>query len=261
MGFTPSFSKNNGMWLGILSWNLSKELLGIEFFRKGLGTKWAIGGGQEVNFWSDTWADAGPLRSAEFQALLSSTAIRTTYSVNIAWTSLPPGWMKLNTDRSASGNLGRAGAGGILRNELGRWIRGFALFLGTTNSLVAELWAIHEGLVMAKSLGIRSLWVELDAKVVMELIWGSSQDNLLLKSLIDDCRELRRHFREVRVQHVYREGNKVTDALAWIGRDTGQDLMYFDIAPSDVAALLTYDAMGMSSPRFVRDHTTNMVGD
>ncbi|PKI66812.1 hypothetical protein CRG98_012818 [Punica granatum] len=121
------------------------------------------------------------------------------------------GWMKLNTDGSASGNPGHVGAGGVLRNELGRWIRGFALFLGTTNSLVAEL-------------------------------------------------ELGRHFREFRVQHVYREGNKVADALARIGRDTGQDLMYFDNPPSDMAALVTYDTMGISSPRFVRDHTTDMVG-
>ncbi|PKI73520.1 hypothetical protein CRG98_006101 [Punica granatum] len=128
-------------------------------------------------------------RSAEFQALLSSTAIRTTHSVNIAWTSPPSRWIKLNTNGSASGNSGRAGPGGILRNE-----------------------------------------------------------------------ELRRHFREFQVQHVYREGNKVADALARIGQDTGQDLMYFDIPPSDVAALVTYDAMGMSSPRFVQDHTTDMVG-
>ncbi|PKI59981.1 hypothetical protein CRG98_019627 [Punica granatum] len=73
--------------------------------------------------------------------------------------------------------------------------------------------------------------------------------------------ELGRHFREFRVQHVYCEGNKVADALARIGRDTGQDLMYFDNPPLDVAALVTYDAMGISSPRFVREHTTDIVGD
>ncbi|PKI37751.1 hypothetical protein CRG98_041868 [Punica granatum] len=73
--------------------------------------------------------------------------------------------------------------------------------------------------------------------------------------------ELGRHFRKFRVQHDYREGNKVADALARIGWDIGQDLMYFDNPPSDVAALVTYNAMGIFSPRFVRDHTTNMVGD
>ncbi|PKI34385.1 hypothetical protein CRG98_045225 [Punica granatum] len=109
-------------------------------------------------------------KSAEFQALLSSTVIRTTHSMNIAWTSPPSRWMKLNTDGSASGNPGHAGARGVLRNELGRCIRGFALFLGTTNTLVAELWAIREGLVMAKSLGVRSLWVELDAKGTRETL-------------------------------------------------------------------------------------------
>ncbi|PKI37177.1 uncharacterized protein LOC116212201 [Punica granatum] len=139
--------------------------------------------------------------------------------------------MKLNTDGSASGNLGRAGVRGVLRNELGRWILGFALFLGMTNSLVAKLWEIRGGLVMVKSLGIQSLWVELDAKVVVELIWGSYRDNLLLKPLIDDCKELGRHFWDPRVQQVYHEVNKVADALARIGCDTSQDLMYFNNPP------------------------------
>ncbi|PKI31128.1 hypothetical protein CRG98_048481, partial [Punica granatum] len=94
----------------------------------------------------------------------------TTHPVNVGWTSPPSGWMKLNTDGSALRNSGRAGARGVLGNELGRWIRRFALFLGATNSLVAELWAIREGLVMIRALDIQSLWVELDAKVVLDLI-------------------------------------------------------------------------------------------
>ncbi|PKI69881.1 hypothetical protein CRG98_009756 [Punica granatum] len=59
------------------------------------------------------------------------------------------------TDGSVLGNPGRAGR--VLRNDYGHWIRGFSQFIGTTNSLEAEFWAIREGLVMARNLGIESM--------------------------------------------------------------------------------------------------------
>ena len=66
-------------------------------------------------------------------------------------------------------NLGRAG-GGLIRDSAGFWVKGFSRSLGTGTSMLAECWALRDGLFLAIQLGIQNLEVELDAKVVVDLI-------------------------------------------------------------------------------------------
>lgn len=44
----------------------------------------------------------------------------------IAWKKPEGSWLKLNTDGASRGNPGVATAGGVLRDEEGRWCGGFA---------------------------------------------------------------------------------------------------------------------------------------
>jgi len=53
--------------------------------------------------------------------------------------------VKLNTDGSSMGNPGLVGGGGLIRDENGDWIVGFARNIGITTSFQAELWAIRDG--------------------------------------------------------------------------------------------------------------------
>lgn len=57
----------------------------------------------------------------------------------MSWEKPPEGWVKLNTNGLALGNLGKAEGGGLIRNHHGDWIRGYAKALGNTNSFMAEL--------------------------------------------------------------------------------------------------------------------------
>ncbi len=48
------------------------------------------------------------------------------------------------------------------------WVDGlevFSLPLGTTNNLVAECWALREGLCMTRDIGVQSLIIELDVQI------------------------------------------------------------------------------------------------
>ena len=73
--------------------------------------------------------------------LLDETLARTTevaYLVNngnkntsqnkiqVRWLHPPSNWFKLNLDGSSRGNLGFAGDGGLIRNEKGEWVKGYA---------------------------------------------------------------------------------------------------------------------------------------
>ena len=88
----------------------------------------------------------------------------------LGWTPPPLGFFKLNTDGLAQGNLGFACAGGLIRDSAGSWIRGFLHSIGFTTSLAVELWGLRDSLKLARSLHIGKLIIEIDAKVVVDLI-------------------------------------------------------------------------------------------
>ena len=99
---------------------------------------------------------------------------RSKVVVNVRWNKPPIGWFKLNTDGASMGNPGKAGGGGLIRDSVGFWVKGFSRSLGTGTSMLAECWALRDGLFLAIQLGIQNLEVELDAKVVVDLINSNS---------------------------------------------------------------------------------------
>ena len=106
------------------------------------------------------------------------TACPTSNLLSIGWKPPPLGFYKLNTDGSAKGNPGMAGAGGLIRDYRGNWIGGFFRNIGFTHSLAAELWGLRDGLALAKNLNIKKLHVELDAKVVTDFITLQNDSSL-----------------------------------------------------------------------------------
>ncbi|KAF7838848.1 reverse transcriptase [Senna tora] len=108
-----------------------------------------------------------------------------------------------------------AGAG-VIRDADGNWVNGFTEFIGEGNSLMAELWAICEGLKLAKHLGRNKFIFEIDSLAAVKLI---SNNN---------CGHLYQYlatwfaFTELSfwvslkavVRHIHREGNACADRMA-----------------------------------------------
>ena len=82
----------------------------------------------------------------------------------------PETWVKLNTNGSSIGNPGLAGGEGLIRNVNGEWVRGFARAIGVTTSAVAEFWALRDGIHLYITLKILVVIIELDAKLVVDLL-------------------------------------------------------------------------------------------
>ena len=114
--------------------------------------------------------------------------------------------MKLNTDGSAMRSPDRAGGGGLIRDHNGAWLKGFARGLRFTNSALAELWALRDGLLLAKEMGIQQLIVELDALSIV-ILMNNETENLLMEPLLSDCRGLLKEIPSKRVIHAFREAN------------------------------------------------------
>ena len=88
----------------------------------------------------------------------------------IKWEKPINGWRKLNVDGAFMGNPGMVGGGGILRDEEGNWLRGFARRIGIANSFTTELWALYDGLMLCNQLNVQAVNIELDAKSIVDAI-------------------------------------------------------------------------------------------
>jgi hypothetical protein len=89
--------------------------------------------------------------------------IRQKQQVNVTWLSPSPGWTVLNSDGAAKTSDRKTGCGGVLRNDKGLWLAGFAKALGHTTTYMAELWGVYEGLRLANRRGVTGLELRTDS--------------------------------------------------------------------------------------------------
>ena len=118
---------------------------------------------------------------------INGKQIRTRQTIQVRWLCPPTNWFKLNTDESSLGNPGLASGGGLIRNEKGEWIKGFAYAIRTVTSLVAEFWALKDGIRLCITLKLPAVEIELDSKLVVDLLkkdLNNPNDNDVL---VADC--------------------------------------------------------------------------
>lgn len=125
------------------------------------------------------------------------------------------GWFKLNTDASVIND--EAGGGGLTGDSEGLWVWGFSRHIGPTSVLMAELWALHDGIHIAKKLNIHNLIINVDSTEAIKLLSSPSCSNRLTQPLVNDCRDTLQAFQQVHLLHCFREANRAADSLAKIG--------------------------------------------
>ena len=125
-------------------------------------------------------------------------------------------WIKLNTDGAFGGTANMAGGGGLVRDHLGRCLEAFCSPLAAVTGLEAEVKALLEGILMAKTHG-NCIWLEVDAEILCSLL---DKGKLGPAYLRHDMVKIRVALREVswRISHIRREGNKAADFLQLSGK-------------------------------------------
>ena len=106
----------------------------------------------------------------------------------ICWERPPEGWAKLNTDGALCTHSGSAGCGGVVRDDRGEWVAGFSRRIGATNSFMAELWGLRDGLILCSNLHLPSLIIELDAKAIVDALLNLNYENNVISPILEDCR-------------------------------------------------------------------------
>ena len=112
------------------------------------------------------------------------------------------------------GNPRKASGGCLICDHQGKQIKGYMRHIGVATSIVAEFWALSDGLILTSQLGITQLFVDQDAKVIVDLVLSTKPSNNSYSSLLNGCRYPLRQFHQIKINHVFRETNMCTDHLA-----------------------------------------------
>ena len=164
--------------------------------------------------------------------------------IPVAWKKPRIGWTKLNFDGSCKCLSGKASIGGVVRNHNAEFLLGYAESIGQANSTIAELTALRKGLELVLENGWNDIWLEGDAKTLVEII---------VKRRKVRCTEVQRHINHINtilpefnnffVSHIYREGNRAADKFAQMGHHLDQPRIWRH-PPDELLAQLLEDAQG-----------------
>lgn len=93
--------------------------------------------------------------------------------------------------------------------------------------------------------------MESDSRTVIELLNHSGFSTGGLTNLLERCREEMVNFQSLDLCHVFREQNKIVDALAKLALVSPRDFTDLSDAPDAIATIIYEDRMGVSSLRRV----------
>ncbi|CAA7030918.1 unnamed protein product [Microthlaspi erraticum] len=191
--------------------------------------------------------------TAAHQSVNINSRTRATWIERLVhWVRPSAGWVKVNTDGASRGNSGLASAGGVLRDELGCWCRGFALNIGICTAPLAELWGVYYGLCIAWDSKAQRVELEVDSEMVVGFLRTGIEEVHPLSFLVRLCHGFLSRDWIVRVSHVYREANRLADGLANYAFSLPSGFHSFTSVSDDVHPLFLEDSVGTGISRLIR---------
>ena len=126
-------------------------------------------------------------------------------------------------DGGSRGNPGPAGFGYVIERPDGERLAAGGDTIGVATNNVAEYHGLIAGMARAAELGVRSLTVYGDSKLVIEQMKGAWRVRAEgLRGVHEEARRAARGFDAVRFEHVRRAGNAEADRLANVAMDAAE---------------------------------------
>ncbi|EOY08794.1 Uncharacterized protein TCM_023960 [Theobroma cacao] len=155
---------------------------------------------------------------------------------------------QLYQDGSSKEAFQNAASGGVLRDHTSTMIFGFFENFGPYSSIQAELMALHRGLLLCNEYNISRVWIEMDAKAIVQMLHkghkGSSRTRYLLSSIHQCLSGI-----SYRISHIHRQGNQAVDYLSNKGH-THQNLQVFSEAEGELKGMIRLDKSNLPYVHF-----------
>lgn len=134
-----------------------------------------------------------PLAYTHYITAMHITIERTAkfkHVYQVAWQPSDLTEYKLNTDGASSSNTGMAGTGALVRDRSGKLVVALAANIGLATNVLAELWAIRDGIIMAQKKNIRKLHIENDSYTVLQMLRRDPMELQIRQEMVKDIRAL-----------------------------------------------------------------------
>lgn len=167
---------------------------------------------------------------------------------------------KCNSDGASKGNPGPSSGAYCIRDVEGNFVYAEVKRMEDNNNLKAEIKAITMGLEYCRTKEIFPVILETGSLAVKKMIYGEWDVPWSVTMEIRKIKHLMKE-REVVIEHVFREGNKVADFLAnYVFSFAGTDSIIFssfqDLS-NDAKVLLNMDKAGIANLRIRKMQNTN----
>ncbi|XP_042950075.1 uncharacterized protein LOC122282191 [Carya illinoinensis] len=163
---------------------------------------------------------------------------------NLTWSRLDAEGFKVNWDSAINSREGKIGIGVLVRDHQGRVIGA----LHANNPLKgspfdAEAYGVLLTAIFCRELGLKSIYLEGDAKQVVDLLKNHKLNWSLGGCLIGDARQLLNEYSLWSVSHVLREANSAAHYLAKDALLCSEDLYDIEVCPSCICTIVTKEML------------------
>ncbi|CAL1375573.1 unnamed protein product [Linum trigynum] len=200
---------------------------------------------QRIGCWTST------IRQAQENDTASHKEATRKTTQKLAWSPPPQDWMCVNTDGSEKQPGSEAAGGGIIRDWMGKCMGAFVENLGVCTITRAEIMAAIRGLQMAWKNGYRKVLLQLDSTTAINILTSQDQIEHRYHNLVLQFQRLLQQNWEVKISHIYREGNKVADFLANKGHSASIGFHIFESADPGLNFWILYDVLGITQNRLI----------
>ncbi|CAN1165940.1 Putative ribonuclease H protein At1g65750 [Linum perenne] len=173
--------------------------------------------------------------------------------IHVVWKKPETRWIKLNFDGSCKGENGVSSIGGVIRNHKSEFMLAYAEPICSKTSTLAEMAALQRGLELVRENGWNKVWLEGDAKSIMDIIHKSNKkvSCMELQKFAKNIGMIMSYIDECKLSHVYREGNRTADKLARMGHHLKKLKVWRHVPPNDdvLQKILREDAIGKTINR------------
>ncbi|XP_026451125.1 uncharacterized protein LOC113351336 [Papaver somniferum] len=150
------------------------------------------------------------------------------------------------------GMMKKKGIGGVVRDDDGSFVAGFAKHIYQNGCNMTEVWEVRNGLQTVIQPGIKKLEVDCDSTFAIQLCRGEVQAPWHLRGLIQDIEVMKMKFEDIVFEQQYKEANFMDDTLAKKASERNLEGIWIDIPPDEIINKLVDDIHGVSYPRIVR---------
>ncbi|XP_042939498.1 uncharacterized protein LOC122274528 [Carya illinoinensis] len=163
---------------------------------------------------------------------------------NLTWSRPDAEGFKVNWDSAVNSREGKVGIGVLVRDHQG-WVIGAlrANRLLKGSPFDAEAYGVLLVAVFCRELGLKSIYLEGDAKQVMDLLKNHKLNWSLGGCLIRDARQLLNDYSLWSVSHVPREANSAAHYLVRDALLCSEDLYDIEVCPSCISTIVTKEML------------------